>query len=140
MVIEAVGICQHITPHLAQEWKYFKLTNTANAPIFFGDTQGTVNMENQCAMRCVGYSNKEVMVIDTANAPIFSVNTFGHVNGWNMCINHLIGYSTKEVMECITNDFKMPMQTVDLAIARGKTDNRSYHMEVLLYAKSGQDE
>ncbi len=143
-VIGVVGICQDATLHLAQEWKYFKLANTTNVPIFCGDTQGAVNTGNQCVMHCVVYSTKEVMgknrLIHMANAPISSVETFCHVNGWNMCTSRLIGYSTKEVMGRITNDFKMPVQTVDLALARGKTNNRGYHIEVLLYAMSGQDE
>ena len=44
-----------------QEREYSKLIDTANAPIFGIDTQGAVNVWNQCAMRLVGYSSDEVM-------------------------------------------------------------------------------
>eukprot|EP00521_Asterionellopsis_glacialis_P014393 CAMPEP_0195306064 /NCGR_PEP_ID=MMETSP0707-20130614/37010_1 /TAXON_ID=33640 /ORGANISM="Asterionellopsis glacialis, Strain CCMP134" /LENGTH=700 /DNA_ID=CAMNT_0040370273 /DNA_START=318 /DNA_END=2416 /DNA_ORIENTATION=- len=60
-VIGVVGIGQDITAHLAQEREYSKLIDTANAPIFGVDTQGRVNVWNQCAMRLVGYSPEEVM-------------------------------------------------------------------------------
>ena len=60
-VIGVVGIGQDITARLAQEREYSKLIDTANAPIFGVDTQGLVNVWNQCAMRLVGYSIDEVM-------------------------------------------------------------------------------
>ncbi len=56
-----VGIGQDITARLVQEREYSKLIDTANAPIFGVDTQGAVNVWNQCAMRLVGYSSDEVM-------------------------------------------------------------------------------
>jgi PAS domain-containing protein len=60
-VIGVVGIGQDITGRLAQEREYTRLIDTANAPIFGVDTQGRVNVWNQCAMRLVGYSNEEGM-------------------------------------------------------------------------------
>jgi len=60
-VIGVVGIGQDITGRIAQEREYSKLIDTANAPIFGVDTQGKVNVWNQCAMRLVGYSAEEVM-------------------------------------------------------------------------------
>ena len=60
-IIGVVGIGQDITAHLAQEREYSKLIDTANAPIFGVDTEGKVNVWNQCAMQLVGYSTKEVM-------------------------------------------------------------------------------
>ena len=60
-VIGVVGIGQDITARLAQEREYSKLIDTANAPIFGVDTQGAVNVWNQCAMRLVGYTINEVM-------------------------------------------------------------------------------
>jgi len=60
-IIGMVGIGQDITGRLAQEREYSRLINTANAPIFGVDTQGRVNVWNQCAMRLVGYSADEVM-------------------------------------------------------------------------------
>jgi PAS domain S-box-containing protein len=55
-IIGVVGIGQDITARLAQEREYSKLIDTANAPIFGVDTQGRVNVWNQCAMQLVGYS------------------------------------------------------------------------------------
>lgn len=60
-VIGVVDIGQDITGCIAQEREYSKLIDTANAPIFGVDTQGRVNIWNQCAMRLVGYSIDEVM-------------------------------------------------------------------------------
>jgi len=60
-IIGVVGIGQDITARLAQEREYFKLIDNANAPIFGVDTQGHVNVWNQCAIKLVGYSIEEVM-------------------------------------------------------------------------------
>ena len=60
-MIGVVGIGQDITGRIAQEREYTRLIDTANAPIFGVDTQGRVNVWNQCAMRLVGYSSEEVM-------------------------------------------------------------------------------
>ena len=60
-VIGVVGIGQDITGRIAQEREYSKLIDTANAPIFGVDTQGCVNVWNQCARKLVGYSTDEVM-------------------------------------------------------------------------------
>ena len=38
-----------------------KLIDSANVPVFGVDTQGQVNVWNQCAMSLVGYSTEEVM-------------------------------------------------------------------------------
>jgi PAS domain-containing protein len=58
-VIGVVGIGQDITARLAQEREYSKLIDSANAPIFGVDTQGRVNVWNQCARKLVGYSTAE---------------------------------------------------------------------------------
>lgn len=50
-----------ITGRIAQEREYSKLIDTANAPIFGVDTQGRVNVWNQCARKLVGYNTDEVM-------------------------------------------------------------------------------
>jgi len=60
-VIGVVGIGQDITGRRAQEREYTRLIDTANAPIFGVDTEGLVNVWNQCAMRLVGYCTNEVM-------------------------------------------------------------------------------
>ncbi len=60
-VIGVVGIGQDITARLAQEREYSKLIDNANAPIFGVDTQGRVNVWNQCAMKLVGFPIDEVM-------------------------------------------------------------------------------
>jgi len=60
-VIGVVGIGQDITGRIAQEREYSKLIDTANAPIFGVDIDGSVNVWNQCAMKLVGYNTHEVM-------------------------------------------------------------------------------
>jgi len=60
-VIGVVGIGQDVTARSAQEREYSKLIDTANAPIFGVDTDGRVNVWNQCARKLVGYSTEEVM-------------------------------------------------------------------------------
>ncbi len=58
-IIGVVGIGQDITGRLAQEREYTRLIDTANAPIFGVDTQGRVNVWNQCAVRLSGYPAEE---------------------------------------------------------------------------------
>lgn len=50
------------TSRLAQEKECTKLIDSANAPIFGVNTQGLVNVWNQCATQLVGYSTEEVYV------------------------------------------------------------------------------
>ena len=58
-MIGVVGIGQDITGRIAQEREYTRLIDTANAPIFGVDTQGRVNVWNQCAVRLSGYPAEE---------------------------------------------------------------------------------
>ena len=60
-IIGVVGIGQDITERLAQEREYYKLIDTANAPIFGVDAAGKVNVWNKCACSLVGYTPEEVM-------------------------------------------------------------------------------
>ena len=117
-VIGVVGIGQDITGRIAQEREYSKLIDTANAPIFGVDTQGCVNVWNQCAMKLVGYNTHEVM-----------------------------GHSL--VKEFITDDFKVPVQTVlDQALGGEETANFEFplitkggaRIEILLNATTRRDE
>ena len=58
-IIGVVGIGQDITGRIAQEREYSKLIDSANAPIFGVDTNGRVNVWNQCARKLVGYNTDE---------------------------------------------------------------------------------
>ena len=58
-IIGVVGIGQDITGRIAQEREYSKLIDSANAPIFGVDTNGKVNVWNQCARKLVGYNTDE---------------------------------------------------------------------------------
>ena len=60
-IIGVVGIGQDITERLAQEREYYKLIDTANAPIFGVDAAGKVNVWNKCARSLVGYTPEDVM-------------------------------------------------------------------------------
>ena len=86
-VIGVVGIGQDITARLAQEREYSKLIDSANAPIFGVDTQGRVNVWNQCARKLVGYSTAEgkvnvVCVVDLFRftSPAFWLTHFEFVD------------------------------------------------------------
>ena len=94
-------------------------------------------------------------LIDNANAPIFGVDVDGKVNVWNQCAMRLVGYSTDEVMgyslvqEFITDDFKVPVQTVlDQALRGEETANFEFplitkggaRIEILLNATTRRDE
>ena len=94
-------------------------------------------------------------LIDTANAPIFGVDIDGKVNVWNQCAMRLVGYTTEEVMgyslvqEFITDDFKVPVQTVlDQALRGEETANFEFplitkggaRIEILLNATTRRDE
>ena len=94
-------------------------------------------------------------LIDTANAPIFGVDIDGKVNVWNQCAMRLVGYTAEEVMgyslvqEFITDDFKVPVQTVlDQALRGEETANFEFplitkggaRIEILLNATTRRDE
>jgi len=59
-VIGVVGIGQDITERIAQEREFSKLIDSANAPIFGVDVDGTVNVWNQCATQLTGFSKNDV--------------------------------------------------------------------------------
>ena len=55
-----VGIGQDITERIAQEREFAKLIDSANAPIFGVDTEGKVNVWNQCVSSLTGFSTLDV--------------------------------------------------------------------------------
>jgi len=59
-IIGVVGIGQDITERIAQEREFSKLIDSANAPIFGVDTDGKVNVWNQCASTLTGFSTADV--------------------------------------------------------------------------------
>ena len=60
-VVGVVGIGQDITARMNQEQEYARLIDTANAPIFGIDVEGSVNVWNQCAIRLTGFDAGDVM-------------------------------------------------------------------------------
>ncbi|POM67620.1 Hybrid signal transduction histidine kinase, partial [Phytophthora palmivora] len=56
-----VGIGQDITDRIAQEHEYFRLIDTANAPIFGIDTNGRINEWNQKIEEITGYHKSSVL-------------------------------------------------------------------------------
>ncbi|TDH67282.1 hypothetical protein CCR75_003116 [Bremia lactucae] len=60
-VMGMVGIGQDITERIAQEQEYSRLIDTANAPIFGVDIDGSVNIWNRKAADIMQYSNKDVL-------------------------------------------------------------------------------
>ncbi|OWZ20877.1 Histidine kinase A [Phytophthora megakarya] len=60
-IVGVVGIGQDITDRIAQEHEYFRLIDTANAPIFGVDTNGCINEWNQKIEEITGYHKSSVL-------------------------------------------------------------------------------
>ncbi|KAL4173973.1 hypothetical protein KRP22_005918 [Phytophthora ramorum] len=60
-IVGVVGIGQDITDRIAQEHEYFRLIDTANAPIFGIDTNGRINEWNQKIEEITGYHKSKVL-------------------------------------------------------------------------------
>uniref|UniRef100_H3GKE0 histidine kinase n=1 Tax=Phytophthora ramorum TaxID=164328 RepID=H3GKE0_PHYRM len=60
-IVGVVGIGQDITDRIAQEHEYFRLIDTANAPIFGIDTTGRINEWNQKIEEITGYHKSKVL-------------------------------------------------------------------------------
>jgi PAS domain S-box-containing protein len=71
-IVGVVGIGQDITDRIAQEHEYFRLIDTANAPIFGVDTYGCINEWNQKIEEITGYHKSTVCglsLVDTLIIP-----------------------------------------------------------------------
>ncbi|EEY61866.1 hybrid signal transduction histidine kinase, putative [Phytophthora infestans T30-4] len=60
-IVGVVGIGQDITDRIAQEHEYFRLIDTANAPIFGIDNNGRINEWNQKIEEITGYHKSNVL-------------------------------------------------------------------------------
>uniref|UniRef100_H3GKE4 histidine kinase n=1 Tax=Phytophthora ramorum TaxID=164328 RepID=H3GKE4_PHYRM len=60
-IVGVVGIGQDITDRIAQEHEYFRLIDTANAPIFGVNTDGEINEWNQKIEEITGYHKSMVL-------------------------------------------------------------------------------
>ncbi|RAW42384.1 hypothetical protein PC110_g1424 [Phytophthora cactorum] len=60
-IVGVVGIGQDITDRIAQEHEYFRLIDTANAPIFGIDNNGRINEWNQKIEEITGYHKSSVL-------------------------------------------------------------------------------
>ncbi|KAF0698636.1 Aste57867_10730 [Aphanomyces stellatus] len=71
-IVGVVGIGQDITERISQEHEYFRLIDTANAPIFGVDTNGNINEWNQKIELITGYQKDTVFgmgLVDTFIIP-----------------------------------------------------------------------
>ncbi|KAF1321123.1 Hybrid signal transduction histidine kinase, partial [Globisporangium splendens] len=71
-IVGVVGIGQDITDRIAQEYEYFRLIDTANAPIFGVDNYGCINEWNQKIEEITGYHKSSVTgmsLVDTFIVP-----------------------------------------------------------------------
>ncbi|GLE00419.1 hypothetical protein PINS_up009176 [Pythium insidiosum] len=66
-IVGVVGIGQDITDRIAQEHEYFRLIDTANAPIFGVDTNGCINVWNQKIEAITGYHKSSVLGLSLVN-------------------------------------------------------------------------
>ena len=117
-VIGVVGIGQDITARIAQEQEYARLIDTANAPIFGIDVEGSVNVWNQCAIRLTGFDAGDVMGKHLVNE--FITDDYK---------DSVQGVFTKALNGEETANFEFPLVT--------KPDTR---VEVLLNATTRRDE
>ncbi|TMW62665.1 hypothetical protein Poli38472_005283 [Pythium oligandrum] len=67
-IVGVVGIGQDITDRIAQEHEYFRLIDTANAPIFGVDTFGCINEWNQKIEEITGHHKSTVLGISLVDA------------------------------------------------------------------------
>ncbi|OQS02902.1 hybrid signal transduction histidine kinase [Thraustotheca clavata] len=71
-IVGVVGIGQDITDRISQEHEYFRLIDSANAPIFGVDTQGKINEWNQKIEEITGYKKASILgmsLVDTFIIP-----------------------------------------------------------------------
>ncbi|RLN32778.1 hypothetical protein BBJ28_00023281 [Nothophytophthora sp. Chile5] len=73
-IVGVVGIGQDITDRIAQEHEYFRLIDTANAPIFGVDTFGCINEWNQKIEEITGYHKSTVLGLSLVDAFITAEN------------------------------------------------------------------
>ncbi|KAJ0412268.1 hypothetical protein ATCC90586_006654 [Pythium insidiosum] len=66
-IVGVVGIGQDITDRIAQEHEYYRLIDTANAPIFGVDTNGCINVWNQKIEEITGYHKSSVLGLSLVN-------------------------------------------------------------------------
>ncbi|CAH0516938.1 unnamed protein product [Peronospora belbahrii] len=67
-IVGVVGIGQDITDRIAQEHEYFRLIDTANAPIFGVDTFGCINEWNQKIEEITGFHKSTVLGLSLVDA------------------------------------------------------------------------
>ncbi|RLN98606.1 hypothetical protein BBJ28_00008324 [Nothophytophthora sp. Chile5] len=120
-IVGVVGIGQDITDRIAQEHEYFRLIDTANAPIFGVDTFGCINEWNQKIEEITGYHKSAVLGLSLVDAFI----TSGNRSEVRMLLNQaLIGMDVGEM--------ELPMTTVAgrslllLVNASSKKDTHGY--------------
>ncbi|CAK4620801.1 unnamed protein product [Aphanomyces euteiches] len=71
-IVGVVGIGQDITDRISQEHEYFRLIDSANAPIFGVDTSGNINEWNQKIEFITGYQKNTILgmgLVDTFIIP-----------------------------------------------------------------------
>ncbi|TDH66675.1 hypothetical protein CCR75_008747 [Bremia lactucae] len=73
-IVGVVGIGQDITDRIAQEHEYFRLIDTANAPIFGVDSFGCINEWNQKIEEITGYHKSTVLGLSLVDAFINAEN------------------------------------------------------------------
>ncbi|KAI9912788.1 hypothetical protein PsorP6_005270 [Peronosclerospora sorghi] len=73
-IVGVVGIGQDITDRIAQEHEYFRLIDTANAPIFGVDTFGCINEWNQKIEEITGFHKSTVLGLSLVDAFINAEN------------------------------------------------------------------
>ncbi|DBA02322.1 TPA: hypothetical protein N0F65_006197 [Lagenidium giganteum] len=93
-IVGVVGIGQDITDRIAQEHEYFRLIDTANAPIFGVDTNGCVNEWNQKIEEITGFHKSSVLGLSLVNTFIIPES---RQQVWQLLNQALIGIDVGEM-------------------------------------------
>ncbi|RLN50702.1 hypothetical protein BBJ28_00022624, partial [Nothophytophthora sp. Chile5] len=130
-IVGVVGIGQDITDRIAQEHEYFRLIDTANAPIFGVDTFGCINEWNQKIEEITGYHKSTVLGLSLVDAFITAENRSEVRKLLNQA---LIGIDVGEM--------ELPMTTVDgraLLLLVNASSKKDMHGNIRGVIGVGQD-
>ncbi|CAI5742993.1 unnamed protein product [Hyaloperonospora brassicae] len=130
-IVGVVGIGQDITDRIAQEHEYFRLIDTANAPIFGVDTFGCINEWNQKIEEITGFHKSTVLGLSLVDA---FINAENRSEVRKLLNQALIGIDVEEM--------ELPMTTVagrSLLLLVNASSKKDMHGNIRGVIGVGQD-
>ncbi|KAL3667048.1 hypothetical protein V7S43_007991 [Phytophthora oleae] len=130
-IVGVVGIGQDITDRIAQEHEYFRLIDTANAPIFGVDTFGCINEWNQKIEEITGFHKSTVLGLSLVDA---FINAENRPEVRKLLNQALIGIDVEEM--------ELPMTTVNgrsLLLLVNASSKKDMHGNIRGVIGVGQD-